>query len=617
MARRDTSETKARIVQYIQTGHTVEEACRLVGKSQQTYEYYRRTDKEFKDKIDLIRAATNKSIAESADSKQIPFAEFREKYLGSKTFPHQQNIVDLLEDRDPTWVHSGMTFERGENPDYILVNMPPEHAKSMTISIDYVTYRVALNPNIRVKIVSKNMDLAKHFLGAIKQRLTHPNYSDLQVTYAPGVGFKSKSAVWREDQIFFGQELRDSNEADPTIQALGMGGHIYGTRADLMILDDTVTLSNAHEYEKQIRWIQQEVITRLGPGGKVLILGTRVDAKDLYRELRNPERYQEGQPPWTYLAMPALLEVNEDPDKWLTLWPKSDEPWPGLKDQAPDDEGLFVRWDGIRLKRRRSAMDPRTWNMVYQQADVDDDAIFPPVAVKGSVDRMRMPGVITPGMPGAPESTEGFYIVAGLDPAIVGYTAAVVMAVDRKGHKRWILDCAALLSPSPAQIRGLIQDWTTKYRPQEWMVERNAFQGYLTQDENLRSWLASQGVFLREHTTSKNKWDAGFGVAAMAPLFGTVQADGKHHRDNLIHLPADRTEAVRMLIDQLITWSPTTKGKTDLVMALWFCEIRARELLQHSIGVKHHMNNSYLSRNEQAKRMVVNLDEVLNSPQRI
>jgi len=29
------------------------------------------------------------------------------------------------------------------------------------------------------------------------------------------------------------------------------------------------------------------------------------------------------------------------------------------------------------------------------------------------------------------------------------------------------------------------------------------------------------------------------------------------------------------------------------------------------------MNNGFLSRNEQAKRVVVNLDEVLNSPQRI
>jgi hypothetical protein len=164
LARRDTTDTKASLVTSIQNGHTVEEACRLVGKSMQTYEYYRRTDKEFKDKIDNIRNATNKSLAEDLNQKQIPFAEFRQRYLGSKTFPHQQNIVDLIDEVQPSWLHPGMVYEKGDNPDYILVNMPPEHAKSMTMSIDYITYRVALNPNIRVKIVSKNLDLAKQIL---------------------------------------------------------------------------------------------------------------------------------------------------------------------------------------------------------------------------------------------------------------------------------------------------------------------------------------------------------------------------------------------------------------------------------------------------------------------
>ncbi len=39
---------------------------------------------------------------------------------------------------------------------------------------------------------------------------------------------------------------RESNEKDPTLQALGIGGQIYGARADLIILDDCVTLSNLH-----------------------------------------------------------------------------------------------------------------------------------------------------------------------------------------------------------------------------------------------------------------------------------------------------------------------------------------------------------------------------------
>jgi hypothetical protein len=142
-------------------------------------------------------------------------------------------------------------------------------------------------------------------------------------------------------------------------------------------------------------------------------------------------------------------------------------------------------------------------------------------------------------------------------------------------------------------------------------VEKNAFQSFLTQDEGIRANLASRGVLLREHHTGNNKWDSGFGVASMSTLFGTKQHDGKHHRDNLIHLPSDQTENVKALIEQLITWSPTTKGKTDMVMALWFCEIRAREMLNQGLHKTHHLKNPFLSRYEVGKRTVVNIDELL------
>jgi hypothetical protein len=97
----------------------------------------------------------------------------------------------------------------------------------------------------------------------------------------------------------------------------------------------------------------------------------------------------------------------------------------------------------------------------------------------------------------------------------------------------------------------------------------------------------------------------------MSTLFGTKQHDGKHHRDNLIHLPSDQTENVKALIEQLITWTPTTKGKTDMVMALWFCEIRAREMLNYGKYASHHLKNPFLSRGELSKRVVVNIDELI------
>ena len=596
---------------------TVEAATASAGKSIKTYEYYRRTDKIFADKVDRTRLGLKDKQFQGGDVHDLSFAEFRQKFLHSKTFPHQLNLVDVIEGREPSWLHPSMKFEPGLAANRVLINIPPNHAKSITITVDYVTWQVARNPNFRVLIVSQTQQLAADFLYAIKQRLTHPMYADLQSAYAAGVGFNSKSASWQATRVTFGDELRESSEKDPNIEAVGIGGQIYGKRADMIIVDDAVTLSNANDFERQIKWLTQDVRSRLNPTGKLIIIGTRVSAVDLYKELRNPDRYPGGLVPWTYLAMPALLETDEDPDKWSTLWAESDQPFDGQKEEDKNPEtGLYPRWSGRNLFNERQSMDPSTWALIYQQQDISDDAIFDPVCVRGSIDGMRKSGRLVPGHPGHPKDMNGFSIVCGLDPAMVGDTAAICYAIDRISHKRYIVDAIKITRPTPAAIRQLIFDWTNLYAPSEWVVEKNAFQSFLTQDEGIRQQLASKGVQLKEHHTGSNKWDSGFGVASMSTLFGTKQHDGKHHRDNLMHLPSDQTENVKALIEQLITWSPTTKGKTDMVMALWFCEIRAREMLNQGIHAVHHMKNPFLSRSERAKRTVINLDELFAEQER-
>jgi hypothetical protein len=611
MADNSADIAKRLIIGCVAEGMTIEQACASAGKSIKTYEYYRRTDKVFTDKVDRTRLGLKDKSFASSDVHDLTFPEFRQKYLHSRTFPHQQNLIDVIEGREPSWLHPSMKYEKGLANNRILLNIPPNHAKSMTITIDYVTWMVCQNPNFRVLIVSQTQQLAADFLYAIKQRLTHPNYEALQQAYAAGVGFNSKSASWQATRVTFGDELRESSEKDPNIEAVGIGGQIYGKRADMIIVDDAVTLKNANEFEKQIRWLTQDVRSRLNPTGKLIIVGTRVTSVDLYRELRSEDRYPGGLVPWTYLAMPALLTTDEDPDKWETLWPASDAPFDGQTESDLNEDGLYPRWNGRNLYNERQAMDASTWALVYQQQDISDDAIYDPVCVRGSIDGMRKAGRLVPGHPGHPRDVNGFSFICGLDPAMVGDTAAICYAVDRVTHKRYIVDAIKITRPTPAAIRQLIFDWTTLYTPSEWIVEKNAFQSFLTQDEGIRQNLASRGVLLREHHTGTNKWDSGFGVASMSTLFGTKQHDGKHHRDNLIHLPSDQTENIKALIEQLITWSPTTKGKTDMVMALWFCEIRAREMLNQGIHATHHMKNPFLSRYERGKRTVINIDELL------
>ena len=598
-------EAKKRLLALIEEGVTVEDSCRAVGKSVKSYEYYRSSDPQFKEAIDLARVIKRRAGKVSDEDKDISFEDFRAKYLSSQTFPHQRNIISLLEEGQPAWLHPNMIFEQGFK-NYVLCNMPPEHAKSMTVSIDYVTYRIVTDPNVRIKLVSKTATMAKEFLYAVKQRLTSPQFAELQRRYAPVEGFKATAEKWTQDAIYI---ERDSGEKDPTLQALGMLGQIYGARADLVILDDCVTLANANEYEKQIRWIQQEVLTRVGPTGKILVVGTRVDPLDLYREMRNPDRYPEGVSPWTYLAMPAVLEFADDEKNWTTLWPKSDRPWSG-DDVEADKEGLYPRWDGHNLKRRRGVLDPKTWAMVYQQQDVESTAIFAPECVRGSVNGLRQVGPIIKGVPGHPDLKD-MYIVASMDPAMSGDTFSVVVAGDRTTGKRYLLEASRMPSPTPAMIRDLIFGWTEKYKPKVWAIEKNAFQLFLTQDEEINKFLASRGIRLVDHYTGKNKMDSEFGVASMAALFGTLDNQGKHIKgSNLLELPRTDNEHIKALVEQLITWSAGTKAKQDGPMALWFAETQMRDYI-NAMGAYGgtFVKNKFATRNSIASRKVVNLEE--------
>jgi len=598
-------EAKSRLLEFIRDGHSVEDATAMVGKSSKTLYYYTTSDPEFKREYDLIRALKARDGNVSAEDRAMSFRDFRKEFMKSETFGHQQNVIDLIENHKPGWVHPSMLFEEGIK-NYVLVNMPPEHAKSMTVSIDYITYRICVDPAVRIKIVSKTQNMAKEFLYAVKQRLTSPFYIDLQRRFAPADGYKAPADKWTQDAIYI---ERESGEKDPTLQALGIGGQIYGARADLIILDDCVTLANAGEYEKQIRWIQQEVLTRIGPTGKLLIVGTRVDPVDMYRELRNPDRYPEGKSPWTYLAMPAVLEFDETPENWVTLWPHSDRPWTGDVVE-PDKNGFFPRWDGTRLKQRRGVLDPKTWAMVYQQQDVESEAVFAPELVRSSVNGMRGCGPLVAGAPGYPADTTGFYTVCAMDPAMSGDTFTVAISGDKNTKKRYLLDASRMPAPTPARIREIIFQWTERYKPAVWVIEKNAFQLFLTQDEQINAFLQSRGIRLVQHYTGNNKMDLEYGVASLGTLFGNFGPDGKPAKNALLEFPRAESEGVKALIEQLITWSPGTKNKQDGPMALWFAETQLRDYVnqQGSYG-KTWIRNPFATPIDLAKRQVVDLEE--------
>ena len=601
--------TKLELLRQMQGGKNIKSALEVVGRTRSTYERWRKEDPDFVIAVDRIKTLRIlEPSAVEAQGPRLSFPEFSEKYLDATVFPHMQNVVDLIEGRDPSWLHPSMAFHKGEK-DLIITNMPPEHGKTTSVTINYVVYRICMDPNIRVILVSKTAEMAKKMLYAIKTRLTHPKYDEMIAAYAPDGGFDKDSEAWNQTMIYVSDNARDSGEKDPTVQALGIRGHIYGARADLIVLDDTIDLTNAHEYEKQINWLQSEVISRVSSNGSMLVVGTRLSSKDLYRELQDDSRYPDEQSPWTYLSMPAVLDFKDKEEDWLTLWPKTNQPEAGVKvdDQEQDSDGLYPKWDGSRLAKKRRRVSPKAWAMVYQQQQVSDDAVFSPESVKAAINGNRLTGPIPKGMVNQrADGMNGLIIVGGVDPATTGHTAAVIIGLDVKTQKRYVLDVFNKPGITPEAMREMIKGFTEKYKVTEWRIERNGFQGFLVHDKELNDFCASRGAVIRPHFTGTNKHDTDFGVASMTTLFS-----GWEDKHQLVELPSSQqSEAVKSMIEQLVTWSPSPpkSQKTDIVMAFWFAELACRDrVVANANYVRSHVKNSFATPWDKSTQTTVSL----------
>lgn len=612
---RSSKHAKDVILAGIRSGLTVKRACEVAERGESSFAYYKKTDPDFRVMAEAALQARDEGA--SAERKEVPdFPEFCAEYLDTQLFWHQLQWYDLLEGREPRDLHQNQRYVRGD-ADQLLVNTPPEHGKSTTLTVNYVTWRICQDPNVRILLISKTQDMAKRFLMAIKDRLAeNERYAKLQTDFAPVGGF-AENAIWAAEKIRVNGA--DSGEHAYTVQAVGIGGHIYGTRTDLAIMDDCIDHTNHQQYESQINWTQNQVGTRVADaGGRMLLIGTRLETVDLYSEILKPAYYVDGESPWTYLTQPAVLEYADDPKDWKTLFPVTNRPPVTIKgrkvaqaDGWPKD-GMWPMWPGEALARKRRKMRARNWSMVYMQEQVADDATFKAEDVQGCVDRARYPGRLMAGQSGHRKyGMEGVTVIGGVDPAAAGYTAMQVWALDRQTGVRWVLEIVNKQALPPHKLRAELFRLTERYGVSEWRIEKNAYQQSITQDALIRDYMNARGVLVSGHHTNSNKWDPDFGVASMATLF-----EGWQEGRNMIRLPSQtQSEPVRNFIEQLVSWTAETKGLTDTVMAAWFVEIRCRELMGVGLDDNHSIVNEFMSGRDLESQFVVDLEMALQSGQ--
>lgn len=266
-------------------------------------------------------------------------------------------------------------------PVYCWISVPPRHSKTETL-LHYVPWRLHRDPKSQIAYCTYEANLA--YTKSRRMR---------EMAEANGVQFKKAARNVKEWETLQGGKLI----------ATGVGGPLTGKGANLLIIDDP--LKNREEAESPVirqkiwDWFTSTALTRVEPGGSVIVCHTRWHDDDLIGRISTEENFKD----WVGIQFPAV-------DEWT------------------DENGVLRRkplwgaqWPLHELDKKRRLVGEYDWAALYQgQPRPKGGRMF------RAPNRYELP-MIT-------ESDRPYKIIIGADPAATektsaDYSVAVVMAV--------------------------------------------------------------------------------------------------------------------------------------------------------------------------------------------
>lgn len=307
----------------------------------------------------------------------------------------------------------------------LMVFMPPGSAKSTYTSILFPAWYLAQPDAGNVLAASHSTELAERFGRKVRGLVQEHG---LQLGYSLSADSQA-AGRWGTNR---GQEY----------YAAGVGVGIAGFRSKLTLIDDPFR-SRQDADSKLIRdrvweWYNDDLDTRLVPGGSVALVMTRWHDDDLAGRLI--ERDGDG---WDVISLPAIAEDNDalgrSPGEWL---------WEG-------DYGYAER-----LREKHATTDPRSWAALYQQKPAPDTGDYFKREWLLPVERVP------------PRDAMRFY--GGSDYAVTAdggdYTVHAVLGVDYDGNP-YLLDLWRRQASADEWIDAWC-DLVLKWRPLGWAEEQ-------------------------------------------------------------------------------------------------------------------------------------------------
>lgn len=414
------------------------------------------------------------------------------------------------------------------------------------------------NPNLRIAIISKTEKQALKIVRMVADYISGRVGPELHHVF-PNLRPGNK---WTDTQLFV---ERDPGIREPSLQAIGYGGAIMGSRIDVVILDDVLDSKNTQtqaQRDSVWQWYLKDVDNRVTADGKVWGIGNAWNPKDLYHTFE-----AHG---WPTYRFPVSID-QQLIDRYPHLKGQLGEPmWP-------------QRWSKERIHKKRHGpppLPPIEFARAYMCVARDDaDARFKHEWIAKCLEAgdglMHYHDIDHYGDARFPVGHEGddtaiedlVAVYHGVDLSTgreegdltVVFTIGVYKGRDKR---REVLNVESGRWQIVEIAERIIAIW--KRYGGVFLVENNAAQDYVVQI------LGNTNVPVFPYTTGKSKADPTHGVEVLAG----EMANGRWVIPSKQGQPM--SPEVEAWIAEMIDYSPNPKVHTgDRLMASWFARTLA------------------------------------------
>jgi hypothetical protein len=241
-----------------------------------------------------------------------------------------------LADFHVEWITLATTQKR------IAIVSPPEHGKTVNLSIGLPLFEMGRNNSIRMVAVHRTAGQATKVMNSIKEYIARdPHYQGVfpHVRRPPTV--RDRVSAWQSDRMII---ERPTISKDYTLQCVGVGGQVDGARFDLVILDDPLSYENTRtegQREQLWAWCATTLFNRVVDGGRIVMLNNTWHPQDLTHRVEESES-------WKVLRYDAIDE------RGTPLWP--------------------VQWPRERLESKRVEIGTAKFNQMFMNKAIDEES---------------------------------------------------------------------------------------------------------------------------------------------------------------------------------------------------------------------------------------------------